>query len=65
MLSGGVIFVQVLTAKKYTEICARIIMKFEQNKKLTIQIIFDECQRILNPRSGTEEIEEKMCIDTG
>lgn len=60
----GLIFIQGLTAKKDAEICARILMKLEQNQKLTLQGISNECQRILNLRYNTEEIEEKMHIHT-
>ena len=56
------IFVQGLTAPGDAEIRARLLTKLEQDQKITLQNLAEECQRILNLRSGTAKIEERTFL---
>ena len=42
------IFVQGLTAESYLEIKSCILLKLEVNLKLTLQVVAEECERIMN-----------------
>ena len=53
------IFIQGLTASKDAEIRSRLLMKLEQDQKITLQNLMDECQRILNLRADMAKIEEQ------
>ena len=53
------IFVQGLTAPKGTEIRSRRLLKLEQDSKLPLQNIAEECQRIINLRYDAAKIEER------
>ena len=53
------IFVQVLTAPKDANIKSRLLSKLEQDSKMTLQNITEECQPIINLRHGTAKTEEK------
>lgn len=44
------IFVQGLMESKDGEIRVRISRKLEQDSKLTLKLVADKCQRIINPK---------------
>ena len=52
------IFIQGLTSSK-KEICTRFLAKLEQDQKITLQNLAEECQSILNLRADTAKIEEQ------
>ena len=45
----GLIFVQGLTAPEDVEIRTRILSTLEQNPKISLQMVAEECKRIENP----------------
>ena len=53
------IFVQGLTALNDPAIRSRLLSKLEQDSKLTLQNIAEECQRIIDLCHGIAKIEEK------
>ena len=55
------IFIQGLTAPTDAEIRLRLLMKLEQDQKITLQNLADECQRILNLRADTAKIDQYSC----
>ena len=53
------IFVQGLTAPKDAEIRSRLLTKLEQDQKITLQNLVEECQHILNLRADTALVRNK------
>ena len=51
------IFVQGLTAPEDGEIRTRILSKLEQNPKISLQMVAEECERLENLRHDTARIE--------
>ena len=56
----GLIFVQGLTTPKDAEIRVRLLSELEQDSKLTLQNIAEECQRIINLRHDTVKLKKDM-----
>ena len=54
------IFIQGLTSPCKKEVSTRLLIKLEQDQKITLQSLAEECQRILNLRADTEKIEERV-----
>ena len=48
-----------LTSPSEKEVRTRLLTKLEQNEKITLQSLAEECQRILNLRDDTAKIEER------
>ena len=43
-------------------IWAQVLTRWEQDPKLTLQAVVNECNRIINMRYNSAKIEEKDCI---
>ena len=54
------IFVQGLTAPEDGEIRTRILIKLEQNPKISLQMVAEECERLENLRHDTARIEKRV-----
>ena len=52
------ISVQKLTAERDSDIRSRILLKLETESKLTLQAVAEECERIMNLKNDTAEIQE-------
>ena len=53
------IFIQGLTSSSEKEIHTSLFAKLEQEQKITLQNLAEECQRLLNLRVDTAKIEER------
>ena len=53
------IFIQRLTSAFEKEGHTRLLTKLEQDQKIVLQSLAEECQRILNLRADTAKIEER------
>ena len=51
------IFVQGLVLTKYAEIRGRVLNKLENEPNLTLQNLAEDCQRFINVRQDTKDIE--------
>ena len=58
LMSRCLIFVQGLIAPKDAEIKSHLLSKLEEDSKLTLKTITEECQSIINLRQYTTKIEE-------
>ena len=52
------VFVQGLMTPEYGRIRTRILSKLEQNSKISLQLVTEECEPIENLQHNTEKIEE-------
>ena len=55
----GLIFIQGLTSPSEKEVRTRLLTKMEEDQKITLQSLAEECQRILNLRADTANIEKR------
>ena len=53
------IFLQGLTSMTEKEVHTRLLTKLEQDQKITLQSLAEECQHILNLRTDTAKIKER------
>ena len=53
------IFIQGLTSPSEKEVRTRLLNKLEQDQKITLQSLAEECQHILNLRADTATTEEQ------
>ena len=58
-MNGCFFFFQGLVALEDGEIRTRILSKFEQNSKISLQMAEEECERIEKLRNDTSRIEER------
>lgn len=56
------IFVRRLTDRNNVEIGMKILSTTEMNQDLTLQKLSEECERILQVRHDTKEIQQKDCF---
>lgn len=52
---------QGLTASKDADIYFWRLTKLQQEQKLTLQVVTEECKKIINLRHDTDKIENKNC----
>ena len=52
------IFIQGLTSPSEKEVCTRLLTKLEQDQKITLLSLAEECQHILNLGAYTAKTEE-------
>ena len=52
------IFIQGLNLPSEKKVCTRLLTKLEQDQKIALQSLAEECQHILNLRADTTKIEE-------
>ena len=57
------IFIHGFTSPSEKEVCTRLLNKLEQNQKITLQSLAEECQRISNLRADTAKIEERDILN--
>ena len=57
------IFIQGLTSLSEKEVRTRLLTKLEQDQKVSLQSLAEECQRIFNLRADTAKIEERDILN--